>query len=129
MSGEAYAALSEVAARMKLRALTAYARLHRRDAALAAEISALATQLSQESAAIAPGDLSAAIALQRFASVAARQTDRLLAEKRALAPDLEAARAEALRANGRVEAIDILASQEHAKSRQREARRAERISC
>ena len=126
MSEETYAALADAAERMKLRALTKYAQLHRRDASLAVEIAKLSATLGRESAALAPGDLSAALALQRYASVAARQSDHLLAEKRALAPDLQAARREAVRANGRTEAISILAAREREEARRRQARQAER---
>ena len=127
MTANAYAALADVAARMRLSALTAYAHLHRRDAALSAEIATLSSTLARESAATAPGDLSAALALQRYASQAARRSDHLLAEKRALASELQAARAEALRANGRTEAIGILAARAEAEARQRRARQAEQF--
>lgn len=128
MSGaEDYAALAMVAERKKLHALADFAQKHRRDACLTAEIARLASMLAKESGAATPGDVSAAIALQQYASVAARRSDRLLAEKRALAPDLEQARKEAMRASGRVDAIEILASRQRAEERHRRARQTERM--
>lgn len=127
MSSPDYKALAEVAERMKLRELADYARLRRRDDALSAEITKLAVTLAQESEMATAGDVSSALALQQFASIAARQSDRLLAERRALATELEAAHQKAVRANGRTQAIDILISQEREEKRQRQERQAERM--
>ena len=127
MSGADYKALTFVAERLKLRALADFAQVHRRDASLAAEIAKLAAIQAKECDAVPSGDVSSAIALQQFASVAARRLDRLLAEKRMLAPELEQARKEAIRASGRKDAIDILASRQREEDRQREARQTERM--
>ncbi len=126
MSRSEYHGLTEVAERMKLRELSAYARLHRRDAALSAKITDLAVTLAQETAAAQPGDMTAALALQRYASVAARQSDLLLAERRALVKDLEAARQKAVRANGRTNAIEILIAKERLAESLRRQRQEER---
>ena len=127
MSGD-FAALAEIAARMKLQALSEFAQLRRREAALSAEIAKLAATLERETVAVQPGELTAALALQRFASVAAQRSDRLLAKKRALTPELEEARKRAMRENGKVEAIEILASRERAEARQRNLRREENMA-
>lgn len=127
MSNPDYKALADVAERMKLRELAAYARLRRRDDALAAEIAKLSATLVQETEAAEAGNVSSALALQRFASIAARQSDKLLAERRALAAELEAAHQKAVRANGRTEAIKILISQERQEEKQRKERQAERM--
>ena len=126
MSHSAYSDLTDVAERMKLREMSAFARLHRRDAALSVKISDLALTLAHETAATEPGDLTAALALQRYASVAARQVDLLLAAKRALAKDLEAARQSAIRANGRTQAIEILIAKERQAETLRRQRQEER---
>ena len=127
MSNKAYIALAEVAERMKLRALNTYARLYRQDALLASQIDDLSETLRLESEATSPDDISEVLAFQQFASLAARHSDRLLNEKRALSTELEAARQAAIRANGRLEAIRILVSREREKQRQRQARQAERM--
>jgi len=127
MSKPDYKALADVAERMKLRELATYARLRRRDDALAAEIAKLSATLTQETKAAEAGNVSSALALQRFASIAARQTDKLLAEKRAMAAELEAAHQKAVRANGRTEALKMLISQERMEEKQRRERRAERM--
>ncbi len=127
MSNADYTALADVAERMKLREVAAYARLRRRDDALVAEIAKLAETLAKESEMSAAGDVSSALALQQFASIAARQSDRLLAERRALAPKLEAAHKKAVRANGRTEAIAMLISQEQLEKKQRQERQTERM--
>jgi len=127
MSNSSYFALAEVAERMKLRALNAYARLYRQDALLASQIDELSETLRLESEATSPDDISEVLAFQQFASLAAQHSDRLLNEKRALSAELEAARQAAIRANGRLEAIKILALQERAQQRQRQARHAERL--
>ncbi len=126
MSHSAYSDLTDVAERMKLREMSAFARLHRRDAALSVKITDLAVTLARESAAAAPGDMTAALSLQRYASVAARQADLLLAEKRALAKDLETARQSAIRANGRTQAIEILIAKERQAETLRRQRQEER---
>lgn len=127
MSNPDYKALADVAERMKLRELATYARLRRRDDALVAEIAKLSATLAQETEAAEVGNVSSALALQRFASIAARQSDKLLAERRALAAELEAAHQKAVRANGRTEAITILISQERQEEKQRRERQAERM--
>lgn len=126
MSASDFAALAIVAERMKLRALTDYATLHRRDAMLSAKMEKLTAILSSESSAMEAGDVSAAAALQRFASIASRRTDQLLAERRALASDLEKARQNAMRAHGRMEAVGMLAEGRRLEQRQQQARAAER---
>ncbi len=121
MNAGAYTDLTVVAERVKLRDLAAYAKLHRRNAALSAKIAALTATLERESATSQPGDVSSALALQQFASIAARQVDRLLVEQRALSQDLEAARQAALRANGRIQALEMLiASERQAEKLQRQ---------
>lgn len=127
MSNPDYKALAEVAERIKLRDVAAYARLRRRDDALNAEIKALSATLTQESKLAMAGDVSSALALQRFASIAARQSDKLLAERRILATKLEAAHEKAIRANGRTEAIKMLISQERQEKKLRQERQAERV--
>lgn len=127
MSAADYKALAEVAERMKLKELANYARLRRRDDALTAEIAKLAQTLAQESNTAEAGDVSSALALQRFASIAARQSDKLLAEKRALSAELQAAHQRAVRANGRTEAIDMLISKDRQEEKQRRERQAERM--
>lgn len=127
MSRPDYKALAEVAERMKLRELADYARLRRRDETLSAEIKNLAATLTKEGELATAGDVSSALALQRFASIAARQTDKLLAERRALAHELEAAHKKAVRANGRTEAIEMLILQDRQDENQRQERQAERM--
>lgn len=127
MSNPEYKALADVAERMKLRDVAVYARLRRRDDALSAEIAKLAATLERESKAAAAGDVSMALSLQQFASIAARQSDRLLAERRALASELKAAHKKAIHANGRTEAIELLISQELKEEKQRKERQAERM--
>lgn len=127
MSRADYASLATVAERMKLRALADFAHVYRRDAALSAEIIGLSDRLTLETDGATPGDISAALALQRYASVAARRSDHLLAERRALTPELAAARALAMRACGRLDALEILASRQRQEERQRQARQVERM--
>lgn len=128
MSKTDYKALAEVAERMKLRELAAYAQLRRQDDALCVQIAKITETLARESEAAAEGDVSSALAMQQFASISARQSDKLLAKRRSLASELETAHRKAVRANGRTEAIKMLISQEREEEKQRQNRQAERVT-
>ncbi len=127
MSEANYASLAEIAARMKLRALSEYAKLRRREASLTSKINDLAATVTLESGSVDQSDLSAVLALQRYASIASRQTDQLLTKQRGLSSDLELARRRAMQAHGRADAIEILAERQREEVRRRRARASERM--